>query len=227
MDTRFWTKEILYQNIDSLRSRIGILSNHVPIDAKSLAYRCIQNVTVEELPFPSNRICGILYKGNRSTSIALNTNRTSEMQNFDCMHELVHYFFHDIPDCQRICFDRKHYSRRIVQDSYIEWQANEGSAQFLVPYQDFIPRFSAMLDDKSSLQSFNAQEVLAEHYRVSSQVIRNRIDSLAFEIDQYREGIPMSNIMLLSRRQQVRWGYQPTAYNAICDFDIPWSLVIG
>ena len=176
---------------------------------------------IEDIPFSSN-ICGILDKELHVTSIALNSNRTPDMQNFDCMHEIIHYFFHEVPQQPRICYDGSY--GRIEQDSRIEWQANEGAAQFLVPYQDFIPRFLRLLDEPAGTCCI--QGLLADHYGVTPQVINIRIANLGYEIDQYRAGIPMNKITLLSKRKQIEAGIQPTSYRAMCGFALQWDAVI-
>lgn len=226
MDTRFWTKRSLYSQIDALRRRLGVSAATFPINAIDLAYTHTKALSLEILPFSNNKICGILYKGVRSTSIALNANREPEMQNFDCMHELIHYFIHDIQQCQRICSSDNRLENCIEQDSYLEWQANEGAAQFLVPYQDFIPNFSALLDNPPH-RNFWIEGCLADQYGVSPQVITFRLSSLGHEIDQYRAGVPIDRINILSKRQRQRLNIAATNYSALCAFPLEWDDQIG
>ena len=109
MNTRYWNKTNLYRQVDALKKELQSLYvfNATGIDSKGLAYQCVNNLAIREIPFDNTKICGILYKGDRKTAIGLNVNRTPEMQNFDCMHELIHYFFHDICYCQCICSDEQ------------------------------------------------------------------------------------------------------------------------
>ena len=211
MDTRFWSKSVLYQQVDRLKLQLDVV-NTFPIFSKILAQNYTKNPNIEELPFPSNKICGILYKGDTSTSFALNSGRTPEMRNFDCMHELIHYFFHDIKYCQRICCDDQRNGGRIEQDTYIEWQANEGAAQFLVPYQTFIPDYiqeSRLHARDSLLTQDDLCKILAPRYFVSPKVISNRIDSLNYEIYQFLNGTPISKIVPLSKTKlrTIRWSF--------------------
>jgi len=219
MNTHYWDKATLYFHVDKLKKSMGFTEVIESPDPFEIVQRYVKNPEIEYVPFPTTKICGILYKGDRSTSIALNANRTKEMQNFDCMHELIHYFLHDMSYCQCICSD----STNVAQDSYLEWQANEGTAQFLVPYQDFIPRFSKQLASNYG----NIPYILAEHYRVTPHVINIRLDSLAYEIDQYRIGTPLNDLKLLSRTKRNAQGIRPTCYNAICDFPLDWDSAIG
>jgi len=124
MNTRYWDKTTLYWQVDALKKRLRSLYffDNTGIDAKNLAYQCVNNLAIQEVLFDNTKICGILYKGDRKTSIALNARRTAEMQNFDCMHELIHYFLHDVCYCQCICSDEQG-GRCIQQDRIQEWQA--------------------------------------------------------------------------------------------------------
>ncbi len=207
---------MLYKHVDTLRESLFVSSKFFPISSEMLARRYIKNLTLERLPFLNPDICGILYKGNNSTSIALNAKRSQEMQNFDCMHELIHYFFHDIEYCQRICSDKA--GTTICQDAYIEWQANEGAAQFLMPYQDFIPRFLPLISQQFPCDSFQTVENLAQFYRVTPAVIEVRINQLSYEIDQYRQGRSLEQIQLLSKKKREQQGIKTTPYLALLDF---------
>ena len=218
MNTRYWTKTALYSAVDRLRSNLVTPGTPFPLNAKLLARDNINPLMIVEIPFPSYKICGILYKGARKTSIALNASRTTEMQNYDCMHELIHYFLHDISYCQCICSDGS--SQQIKQDSIQEWQANEGAAQFLVPYQDFIPQFVSLLEYKSIFSDTNILRCLAERYGVTEQVISFRINNLSYEIDQYRNGASIDTIDLLSANQQRKKGIVPTGYADACEYRI-------
>ena len=212
MDTRFWDKATLYGYVDALKKQLSISQQTFPVDSKVLAGQYTRNLTIEVIPFPSDKICGILYRGDNSTSIALNASRSPNMQNFDCMHELIHYFFHDINYCQRICCEENGTGGKIEQDTYIEWQANEGAAQFLVPYQDFIPTYVS-LSRKYAHDSFaetNVVEILADMFFVSQKVISNRIDTLNYEIYTYLNGVPITNIIPRSKSnlKKFNWNLQ-------------------
>lgn len=204
MKTDYWNKKKLYNEVDKLKYELGLelTSDIYPIDSKKLGkYNC-KNLIIDEIPFPSQYICGILYKGDNSTSIALNSNRETYQQNFDCMHELIHYFFHDISYCQLMCSEKN-----INQDSYIEWQANEGAAQFLVPYQIFIPKYLEL--EKKYAHSFwedDSIEELAEYFNVSYSVIKNRINNLENEILQYKKGTNINSLVVISKSKAISLG---------------------
>ena len=217
MNTRFWNKATLYHYVDKLRAQLRV-ENSFPVYSKELVKLYTMNPIIEELPFPSTKICGILYRGNTSTSFALNANRTPEMQNFDCMHELIHYFFHDIVQCQRICCDVGRKSGRIEQDTYLEWQANEGAAQFLLPYQTFIPDYIKLSrrHARDNFPDVTALNLLADWYFVSPAVVSNRIDSLNYEIYQYLHGTPIESIDILSNTAIKRKGFNLSHASTYC-----------
>lgn len=204
MITKYWAKKDLYMFVDELRTKLKItLSPHdYPINSIDLGKRFCKNLTIDQLPFPTSSICGILYKGEKTTSIALNSNRDPFMQNFDCMHELIHYFFHDISFCQLMCSEKT-----ILQDKYIEWQANEGAAQFLIPYQLFIPKYIEL--EKKYAHSYwgtETEEELAKFFNVSVGVISNRIKNLENEIIQYKQHSDIKKITLISKQKIIQWG---------------------
>ena len=71
----------------------------------------------------------------------------------------------------------------------MEWHANEGGAELIVPHRDFIPRFLRELQyvrDNPDL-FYDVRAKLADFYHVSYTVIENRINNLAYEIDKIRK----------------------------------------
>lgn len=204
MDTRYWDKGTLYRHVDRLMEQIhySVRMRRHPVDSLYLARTCCSNPIIEELDLSG--ICGILYKGNRHTSICLNINRDDAMQNFDCMHELIHYFFHDSTEFW--CYSGP--ANIVPQNPFLEWQANEGAAQALVPYQAFIPMYIRL--SRKAAKSFEAIEGiiphLAQHFNVSRMVIQNRISSLQYEISQYLKGVPIDAITVLSKNKMDQAG---------------------
>lgn len=210
-------KEELYQYVDSLREKFSIAVGQ-PIDSLDL---CYQNGSTDIIyhSFEADGFCGAAYAGKKKDTIILNNARSASEQNFDCGHEIIHLTKHrNLQDGIFNCFISGH------QDSFLEWEANEGAAQLLVPYQDFIPRFWCYLNAPCPPQ--NIQGLLADYYRVSQQVINIRIESLSYEIDQYKEGTQLDCLELLSRRQRQKRGIITTSYGVLCDFALDWDSVI-
>lgn len=218
---RYYTKESLYKEIDSLRSYIGITPESYPIDTVSLC--CARDdFEIGEWSFKTKGLKGILLTCDGLNAIMLDANQSTEEKNFFCTHELIHSALHrDLGIKAFNCFERT----LPQQDSAIEWQANEGAAELLVPYSDFIPSFVQLLhEQKSCGDSYLCiRSLLAEKYHVSYQVIYNRIENLRYEIDQYIQGVDINQIMLLSKRKQTNLGIITTNYNAMCDFEISFA----
>lgn len=217
----FSEKANLYQYVDALRERFSIPLGE-PINTLALLKK-YASVDIEHRHFNNRGLCGLAMVGEQRDMIVLNEDRTEREQNFDCTHELLHLSKHRNLQDSFSCFTIVQPS----QDRFLEWQANEGAAQWLVPYQDFIPRFVACIDGHSDMSPYGAQEYFADYYQTTPQVIRNRINSLSFEIDQYRQGICISEIVILSKRQLDRKEIHPTNYNALCDFALSWDAMIG
>ncbi len=209
-------KKDLYELVDRVRRNAGI-SIGTPIRVLSLC-QTLRDVSVVFHEFDTQGFCGAAFAGPKENTIVLNNTRSRIEQNFDCGHELIHLLKHrGLNGGIFQCFS--------TQNSFLEWEANEGSAQLIVPYQDFIPRFVSCL--QSNYPVWGIQEELAEFYGVSSQVIRIRLNSLSYEIDQYRRGVPLEGLELLSRSKQQKRGIHPTCYDALLDFPLDWCSTIG
>lgn len=188
--------------------------NAYPVNAKNFAYEHCRNPEIVEIPFETTAICGILHKGENRTSIALNKNRNKQMQNFDCMHELIHYFLHTGTDFNCLCNEDKKHS--INQNQSHEWQANEGAAQALVPYQSFIPSYVILARQRGQLLHWDDVVIneLSHEYDVTPVVIRYRIESLRYEIAQYMQGIPISKLKILSASEIKKKNLEETCKHA-------------
>jgi Zn-dependent peptidase ImmA (M78 family) len=213
--TQYWTKRGLYNKVDELRQHYGIYSLDYPIDIKLFIKNNIK-IKIGEIPFKTNGLRGmavVAEESNQWHTILLNSNRDPEEQNFDCSHEFIH-----------ICFQGREYGKtfncfeRVLpsQNSYEEWQANEGGAELLVPYRLFIPRVAREINDIRSWEDivFFKNE-LAKEYNVSAAVIKNRLESLKYEINQYLNGVPVEHIEILSKSEQDRRHIEVTSLNDI------------
>ena len=174
----------LYERVDFYRNLLGIPLDQ-PIKLVDILSPYSQ-FDIEFCNFKTPGLCGVAMVGDKSDTIVLNSNRTSEEQNFDCGHEFLHLAEH-----------------RKIQDS-----------------------FNCFTKTKPQ-QAPGIQYTLAEYYHVTPQVINIRLDSLSYEIDQYKEGTRLDCLELLSRTQRTRLGIAPTCYQALCDFAFSWDPAIG
>ncbi|MDR2166725.1 MAG: ImmA/IrrE family metallo-endopeptidase [Clostridiales bacterium] len=203
---KFLNRAGLYDMVSGKAAALGLnmAAPNYRIDAMQLAMQVCLNLKIEMLNFKETKICGILYKGENSTTIGLNARRSLFGQNFDCMHELIHYWFHD----------RRHFWCTPYDDSlshknfeaHLEWQANEGAAQFLMPYQSFIPNYSDFHDHfYARLSPENAQNAIIDHlaksYLVGQKAVEYRINGLEKEITQFVKGIQIPQIKIISRHK--------------------------
>jgi hypothetical protein len=106
------------------------------------------------------------------------------------------------------------------QNPFYEWQANEGAAELLVPYKDFIPKYIEVAKRVRRVPTYKSDinDELAPIYGVTDYVINNRIKNLQYEIYQYKNGVPLDELVILSKRKQEEYGIfvDPTAL--CCNF---------
>lgn len=197
----FLSKEKLYNEIHNLKKSMGFDPCDYNIDLVSY---CKNKIHIEELEFTTKKLRGMAIIGDDKNKdiILLNKNRTKSEQCFDFGHEFVHLVYHrGIKQKTFNCLD----DPTIKQDSYLEWQANEGAAEFSVPYRTLLPKIKDVydkLDSWASIQFFKSE--LAQTYNVSLGVIHYRLESLKYEINQYINGISINDIQILSHTQQTK-----------------------
>lgn len=192
------TKAELYHQISLLRSRLHI--QHYPIESTNL---CLTNgIWVDYMPMKTPGLRGIAVMGNASAEqdiILLKESSSAKENNFNCAHELIHLTLHrNNPKKTFQCYE----SVRNNQNSFEEWQANEGAAELLVPYRQFIPRYVELCRKHRFDRESKVVEELADEFGVLPGVIAFRIDNLNYEIACYLAGTPCEQIPLLSTTEQ-------------------------
>lgn len=221
------TKEDLYKSVDRIREHWGIKPKHYPLDSVSICNR-VRSLQVNYLPFNTSGLQGVIWlEKDNDCYIILNSGRSQVENNFYCAHELAHFILHrNFPAQSFQCYDKI----RDKQIAFLEWQANEWAAEFLVPYRLFIPEFIRRLDlipeqyyhpmiPKSNYESQylsclpQIRWELAILFGVSERVIYNRIESLKYEILQYEYGISLSEIKVRSITQQLKNGLRIKSKN--------------
>ena len=106
-------RQSLYRRVDEIRSQLP---------AGDLLYTAQTLIPVYFHPF-DGRCLGAMIMGE--DCILVNSSYPRTAQRFSLAHEMIHLFLHIRPHAPRSRWD--------------EWQANEGAAQLLVPYQSFLP----------------------------------------------------------------------------------------
>lgn len=169
----FIEKEELYKLVDNKLKALGIDYTDYPLISENLVANVHgEKLVVDTTAFPSTAMGGILYKDpeDRRSYIALNSKKSRQSRNFDCMHELIHYWFH--PPTPNFCFDID----QIHQDKGVEWQANEGAAQALMPEKLFKIKYIHCRGDKNELSNFFFVSTQAIEYRINNLKLYDLID---------------------------------------------------
>lgn len=205
-------KSDLYHFISDMRKRYSSLCYSNDRDIKGFCDA--NNIELLLNNFQSRGICGAAFVGEKHDTIVLNNCRNELEMGFDFIHELVH--------------TQRHRNREnpffaclyAEQDTFIEWEANEGAAEFLVPYRAFIPVFYELYDVyvncydlwKITYGETTLIQELADRFLVTETVIINRIKNLSYEIDQYMKTGDVNNISVLSNSAQKRFEIEATDY---------------
>lgn len=207
------TKTGLYKAVARLRYELGLDDNEYQLNTIALCRQ--RGIDVGELPFCTEGLRGMAIVGDADTpdTILLNSARNKVEQNIDCAHELFHLAYHrDGPQRTFNCFD----VTQPKQDKYMEWQANEGGAELLVPFQDLLMQVKHQYHSLTSYGEIAAfKEEMAERYYVTEAVITYRLESLKFEIFQYVSGIPMDQVCILSYASQLKRGINIKSLNDV------------
>lgn len=213
-------KKQLYADIIRMKKFLGYMPRQYGIDIVS---NWPYGIRMDTVPFKTKGLRGMAIVGEAPDPdiILLNAARTIMEQNFDCVHEMVHLFKHRKLDKKTFnCFDKV----AATQDPFLEWQANEGAAEFLVPYSIFIPLAKEFLDFSFTKINIDAFKTYASNiFKVPPAVIKYRLDSLKYEMYQYYAGIDIKNIKILSMHQQAKLNIAVISFNDIApgeSFDV-------
>lgn len=213
----YYSKEGLYREVGLIKEFLGLYRNEYGFD---LINYCTDNGTIiESVPFKTHGLRGMAIIGDefQEDIILLNKKRSKSEQNFDCGHEVIHLCLHrEIGQRSFNCFDNV----QKTQNTFIEWQANEGSAELFVPYKIFIPLVKQKIGNSTDHHVIeNAKTEMASIFNVPEAVIRYRLENLKYEIFQYLNGIPLDRLEILSLNQQRQRNIDILSINDISDND--------
>jgi Zn-dependent peptidase ImmA (M78 family) len=198
----YLTKKQLYDKIHTYKGGLGLDVNDYGFDMISLCKE--DGVKLEKLPFKTKALRGMASIGISPSDdvILLNADRDDKEQNFDCSHEYVHLCIHRNLDKKIFnCIDAIY----AKQDSTIEWQANEGAAELLVPYKAFLPLVKNEYPTSDNpVEIISLKDYLADIFNVTTKVITYRLESLKYEVHQYLNGASLQDVKIMSLAQQKR-----------------------
>ena len=213
-------KKELYSFVDKLKKQHGI--SDLPQDRSKTLCRDIFGIKVDQMPIVTTGLRGMAAPAanGKPAVIILNSSRTASEQNFDCMHEAIHIFKHaDKNKASFSCYDKV----RPKQNPFLEWEANEGSAEFIMPYRVFIPEVvKGIAFIEGDHISVPPEEILKleQLFYATNQMIELRIQNLKYEIFQYLSGVHIDQLDIRSLREQEKSG---VSYSSFCidpSFDI-------
>ena len=165
------TRTELYRDLDLLRSSLGYPIER-PCDPYALAARLGCDVAAHT--FDSPHIGGVLLRSGQAFPskrgiILLNDARLPQAQRFTLAHELVHFALHT---------ERREFFCAVEQtDRQMEWQANEGASELLLPHRLLGPMLAA---HRYAWAAYEGEWIgrIAREYGVSATVVRIRAETL-------------------------------------------------
>ena len=207
-------KELLYKNVQEIRKCLSITFNNYPLNIFDICKR-IKDVEIGVVPFKNQNLKGmvtIAQDENDNHVIIVNGNKTKEEQNYHGCHELLHIWFRSVePGMSLNCFEKC----KPHQNTFIEWLANEGAAELLVPFKMFLPLIKENKEEMlKGCGTYEFCEKYAEKFNVTSIVLKNRLNALKYEIYQYIEQeVDLDNIKFLSKTKQENLGINIKSFN--------------
>ncbi len=191
------TKSDLYIAVEQIRYAFD-LDTEFPLN---IVESCGENehIHIAYETFNTVGLCSIAFLGEVENTIILNRRRNEAEQNFDCAHELMHICLHRNYASSFQCYDKVQKG----QNQFLEWAANEGAAQLLLPMDEMlhmVKRNYSRFYSKENIEDFKKE--LSEMFFVSPIVVMFRLESLKYEIEQYLNGVDIEEIEILSERQQ-------------------------
>ena len=194
-------KQELYRFVDWMHDPLNLEINCFPVDTLSVC-KSLPKTKMLYHEFDTAGLCASSILGDELDLIILNSARSQLEQNFDCGHEIVHKYKHrgigqDVFSCVAV---KNNYNE---SSGFFEWEANEGSAELLVPYYSILPEIKKAYPFLNKSKDFiQFKRDMSDKYGVTPSVIEIRFESLKYEIQQHIEGIPIKNIKLLTKKQQ-------------------------
>lgn len=209
---KYLTKSELYLIVKQMKLNMGYKYNDYKLNLYNYCVDC-PSVLIEKIHFqtPSLKGMAIIETGKKDI-ILLNDKLNKYELNFYCGHELFHVCNHNYTNIKTFnCFE---YVKK-QQNPYLEWQANEGSAEIIMPYREFIPKLADLFCSLNV--SYNKlKTIMAKEFNVTESMIWCRIENLKYEFHQYYKfNIPIDYIQILSKKELSKRNISITSINEI------------
>ena len=206
-----YTKQQLYEVADHIQAELPKGS----ADTLSERIAALPSIVVQYLPFrtPGLRGMASIDPENQQDIILLSQHLQVQEKGFYGAHELMHLRCHRSAGVSAFtCRD----PRYPAQLPYLEWQANEGAAQITMPWKAVLQEITrCTLKQRSDILRLRLH--LAQHFCVTEAMVKVRLESLRYEIQQLLQGKVLEQITLLSAAQQLRMGIDAVSLNTIAD----------
>lgn len=169
----------LYEKIDLVRQILGIRLKDYPIDFNDVYAELSDVLSISYEPFTYKKFCGLLIRNKLpyASHVVINSNLTPADQYFAMVHELVHFFCHNLDRFMCNPFTNVVYGK-------FEWQANEGAAELILPRKFFVEDFNISMQEYGDINK--AIKNTAKVYKVNEQVVKYRLMNLQDEFLQYK-----------------------------------------
>lgn len=209
----YLTKEELYERVHQCKNEIGLSTNEYGFAMPELCLEKKINLLYQS--FHTKALRGMASIGSvpEHDVIILNSDRSHTEQNFDCCHEFMHLKIHcDLDDKIFNCINTLY----IKQDDYIEWQANEGAAEMLMPYKEILSHVKMFYsNEKNPYNVFDVKDYLSIEFSVTGKVIEYRLESLRHELWQHANGVQVNDVEVLSACQRFKKGIKTPSLHEI------------
>lgn len=188
-------KADLYRYVDRIRKIYGFSNIDYGMDISDLRY-IDSSIHIETHCFSTTGFGAAIFFGDKVDTIILNTQRNAQEQGFDLRHELVHKHKHRTNGkLSYNCFTNQ-------QDSFIEWEANEGAAEMMIPYRIFILDVAeAYPTFVTSSDIYMFKRKMQQKYNVTPAMVELRLKNLKYEIQQCINNVPIDEIEILSGKE--------------------------
>ncbi|GBU11047.1 hypothetical protein AwErysi_06630 [Erysipelotrichaceae bacterium] len=187
----FYTKKKLYSLINNYRKLYCITTDKC---LDMISFCKSQGIAIDEIKMVTPGLRALCIP--KSKIILLNEDLNAPAQNFHCAHEFIHLIAHS--PTQSILTSNE----AIPYPSHLEWQANEGAAELLMPMRDILAYLYHLREPLDFKNAFKVATELAEMYNVPYTVASKRIENLGFEFEQYSFGLTIEEIEVLSHTKQ-------------------------
>ncbi len=212
----YYTKKELYHQIDIIRKYVFKCSEYEYPFPLAKWITDIHGVAFTTLPFKTKALRAMAYiaeNSNENHVVIVNDNLTEYERNFYCGHELIHLCLHKNEQSKVFsCYD----SIMPNQNPFLEWQANEGAAEFMIPYKILLPKIKDRINAIEKFSDIHLLKLeLANEFLVTEKVMELRLENLKYEIVQYINGVNLENVVLLSGKEQKKRGVNVLSLNDI------------